>query len=261
MKCWFFNTILLALLSVMVSGCCFPCARPIARMAHRGSFEPSCGLPVYEPDCGIASYEPDCGIASYEPDCGIANIEPDCGFAGPVGACGWGWGPWGGRGLFGLWNGWGPDFEVMAAGWRPCVGPFDFLRNAFCCGGCGGCYYDEWACDPPRCCDPCGLMCGNYGCDGGCACGSACGGVPCATGQCRNDQTMPTYGENFHRWPAKSTTRQMAPTGRSVANRRDVIRPSNSKVCDCPECRRERQMLTQQRRRGDSRVRQVNHER
>jgi hypothetical protein len=59
-------------------------------------------------------------------------------------------------------------------GGRPGGGPLQFARFRATCGtGCGEMYADEWASDPPDCCDPCDSGdscggCGNFGASGGC---------------------------------------------------------------------------------------------
>ncbi len=239
MKYWFFETVLLVMFSLSLSGCCcFPCLQPWPHVMG----EPACGIEqqCFEPDCGPPVCEPDCGIASCGSGCGI--VEPDCGCVGPPHPCGWGRGC---CGPFGIWTGWGPDLEAAAAGWKHCPGPVEWLRSALCCGGCGACYWDEWACDPPRCCDPCGLVCGNYGCQGNCACGAACGGVPCASGVCNSSPARngSGYAKELHRWPPKQNAAPVA-----GAQRRVVRQTAAATNCDCEQCRRERMMMAQRRR-------------
>lgn len=271
MKYWFSEIVILLTVSLLGNGCCcFHCASPWPHVVGEPScgagppcFEPNCGITACEPDCAIAACEPDCaitacepdcGIVACEPDCGIVACEPDCGCAGPPHpcGCGWGWGCWGRHGLF---TGWGPDYEAAAAGWKFCPGPCEWVKSLLCCGGCGGCYWDEWACDPPRCCDPCGLMCGNYGCQGGCGFGAACGGAPCGSGVCNNGRTVNGYVKDFHRWPPNKPARRSAapPTPSRLVNRS----PAHLN-CDCEQCRHERSMMAQ--RRNTSRVQQASHQ-
>lgn len=126
------------------------------------------GGPIGCDSCGSGGCEPSCGFGGYvEPSCGCG--QPTCGFDGGCGepSCGCG----------------------VAACDPCCINPCAAVCGLFrsigsCIFGCGGCnsgcgalYIDEWASNPPDCCDPCdsyGQFTGGHGgCDG---CGS-CGGT------------------------------------------------------------------------------------
>ena len=185
------------------------------------------------------------------------------------GGCGWA----GGYGPFGLFNGWGPDREVMAAGWNPCLGPFEALAGAFRCNvggwgwglgcgwgvpraGCGSCYWDEWRSDPPRCCDPCPDLCGSSGCGGVRRwCGGGCGGGGyCGT---KPGHGNAAYAQNFHPWPRKPTSRGGGAYQVTTSDRAQVRSPMK-RGCNCAKCQMQRNVA---RRQPNSGMRQVNYQR
>ncbi len=71
---------------------------------------------------------------------------------------------------------------------RLMVVPYALMTRAVCGGGCGEIYWDEWASDPPYCCDPCD-PCARW--NGGGSCGMCCPPTNCCSQPCCSQPCCP----------------------------------------------------------------------
>jgi hypothetical protein len=160
-RVWLFAMVV-SLAAVVNVGCCGPrgmgcgssCGECCDGRAYAGQIYKGCGTPKIPygvctgPRCCDTGCEPGCGC---EPACGCeasCACEPACG-AEPACGC-------------------EPACGVAAdcgCGCPPSRGLFGFGGIMGCLFGNTGCssdiYWDEWHCDPPRCCDPCN-RCGQW---------------------------------------------------------------------------------------------------